>query len=69
MAILPPAMQKALTVFGSSITCTSQDHFAESGRTRTASFTSLSVISLTLCARGVPVSIFFFLPRSAIICE
>src|SRR5260221_545718 len=36
IAILPPAMQKAFTVFGSLISCTSQFHFAESGRKRTA---------------------------------
>ena len=61
-------MQKAFTVFGSLITCTSHFQLLASGRTRTACWTRRSVISFTFSARGVPVSICFFLSRSAIIC-
>src|SRR5688572_19588947 len=67
MAILPPAMQKALTVLSSLITCTSHFQLAESGRKRTACATSLSVISRTFCVRSDSASIFFFLPSSPII--
>src|SRR5688572_10790720 len=67
MAIFPPAMQNAFTVFGSLITCTSQAQLAESGRKRTACAIRRSVISRTFSARGVPVSICFFLSSWPII--
>jgi hypothetical protein len=66
MAILPPAMQKAFTCFGSSMTCTSHFQLAESGRKRTACAIRRSVISRTRCARGVSVSTCFFLDRPPI---
>jgi hypothetical protein len=61
-------MQKAFTVFGSSITFTSHAQSLESGRTRTACAISRSVISRTFCARGVSASMRFFLSSSPIIC-
>ena len=60
-------MQKALTVFGSLITCTSQAQLAVSGRKRTACAISRSVISRTFATRGVPASICFFLSSWPII--
>ena len=55
MPIFPPAMQKALIVFGSSITSICQCQLAESGRKRTAWAISRSVISWTFLTRAVPV--------------
>ena len=67
IAILPPAMQKAFTVFGSLMSCTCQAQPAESGRKRTAWAISRSVIARTRSARGVPVSTWFFLVSPPII--
>ena len=65
-------MQKALTVFGSLMTLTSQRQPAESGRNLIAWAIRRSVISCTFCTRGLSFSpgfsIFCFLSRSAIIC-
>jgi len=58
-------MQKALTVFGSLITCTSQLHFAESGRKRTACAIRRSVIWRTF-SRAASRLDFLFLAEIAI---
>jgi hypothetical protein len=54
-------MQKALTVLGSLMTCTSHFQPAVSGRKRTAWAMRRSVISRTVAARSLSASIFFFL--------
>jgi hypothetical protein len=67
MPIFPPAIAKAFTVPGSSMTLISHFHDAESGRRRFACSMSRPAISLTRLLRAVPDSIFFWRPKSPII--